>query len=123
MKDTCVNKDLPLIFHSDGNLMEIIEELIQIGIDALNPIEPQAMNIVELKQKYGEQLCLTGNIDMDYPLSRGSPSEVRRQVQERLKQLAPGGGYCLGSSNSIAHYVPLENFKALITTVLEEGWY
>jgi uroporphyrinogen decarboxylase len=114
---------LPLIYHSDGDLSEVLDDIIACGFNALHPIEPKAMDIVELKETVGDKLCLLGNINLDYPLSRGTPEEVRQEVKCRLKQLAPGGGYCLGSSNSITHYVPLENYNVMRETAVEYGKY
>jgi len=114
---------LPLIFHSDGKLGDVIPDLIQAGINALHPIEPKAMDILEFKRDYGEELCLVGNIDLNYTLTRGTPGEVEVEVKDKIRNLAPGGGYCLGSSNSITDYVPLRNYKTMIETALRYGEY
>lgn len=121
--DLCKEKNIPFILHSDGKLDEILNDLIDIGFNAIHPVEPKAMDIVELKKKVAGKLCLIGNIDLGYTLTRGTPLDVRKEVKERLKYVAPGGGYCLGSSNSIPIYVPLENYKAMIDTTLEFGKY
>jgi uroporphyrinogen decarboxylase len=60
---------------------------------------------------------------LDYPLSRGTPQEVEEEVKRLIKEIAPGGGYCLGSSNSIPEYVPLENYKAMLDSGLKYGKY
>lgn len=122
MGDICKEKGLPFIYHSDGNLWEVMDDLIDIGFNALHPIEPMAMDIKELKEKVGGKLCLLGNIDLDR-LSRGTPKEIKDMVRENIKNIAPGGGYCIGSSNSVTNYVPLKNYKALLEATFEYGRY
>jgi uroporphyrinogen decarboxylase len=123
MGDLCKEKNIPFILHSDGKLFEILDDLINVGFNAIHPIEPKAMDIVELKKRVAGKLCLIGNIDLGYTLTRGTPNEVRKEVKERLKFVAPGGGYCVSSSNSVTNYVPVENYKAMNETVLEFGKY
>jgi uroporphyrinogen decarboxylase len=114
---------LPLIYHSDGRLYPVLDDLIACGINAIHPIEPKGMDIEYLKHTVGDRLCLIGNIDLSYTLTRGTPQEVEGEVRLRLRTIAPGGGYCLGSSNSITDYVLLENFNAMRETVFKHGRY
>ena len=79
---------LPFIFHSDGKLWDVIPDLIAVGVDALHPIEPKAMDINLVKARYGNKLALIGNIDMNL-LSLGTPDQVREQVRQRIKDLRP----------------------------------
>lgn len=81
------------------------------------------MDIVLLKKRYGHCLCLCGNIDLGYTLTLGSAQEVEAEVRERIRDLAPGGGYCLGSSNSIPEYVPLPNYNAMREAAFKYGRY
>lgn len=113
---------MPFIFHSDGKLWDIIPDLIALGSNGLHPIEPKAMDISEVKAKYGHKLALIGNIDMDL-LVRGTPQQVKAQVRQRIKDLAPGGGYAVGANPGIAYYVRLENYNALREAVFEYGRY
>lgn len=117
------SRDVVTICHSDGRLDEIIDEIIDIGFDGLHPIEPQAMDIVELSERVKGKLCLLGNIDLGYTLTRGTPEEVEEEVRIRIRHLAPGGGYCLGSSNSVPEYVPFENYIAMRNAWLKYGKY
>ena len=96
-----------------GALAQILE---QAGL-------PKAMDIVQLKREYGNALCLMGNIDLGYTLTRGTPEEVEAEVKERIRVIAPGGGYCLGSSNSVPEYVPLANFNAMREAGFRYGRY
>jgi len=111
------DKGIPVIYHSDGNLWEVIDDLIEdIGFDALHPIEPKAMDIVELKRAVGDRVCLIGNIDVDL-LARGTPEQVADLAERRICELAPGGGYVLGSSNTVPNYCRIENYTAMVRAV------
>jgi uroporphyrinogen decarboxylase len=108
----------PLIYHTDGVLYDVMEKIIDCGVDAIHPIEPKAMNIVEVKQRYGNKLCLIGNIDVDL-LSRGTTEEIRNNVYKNIEEVGTEGSYCVGSGNSIPEYVKLENYITMIETVKE----
>jgi len=119
----CRRREIPFIYHSDGKLDQVLDDLLDCGIDALHPIEPQAMDIRELKRKYGQRLCLIGNLDLEYTLTRGTPEDVAAQTRALIRDVGPGGGYCVSSSNSIPSYVPLANFQAMVETTLRHGRY
>lgn len=123
MGDICRRRNLPYILHSDGNLWQILDDLIACGFNAIHPIEPKAMNSRELKHKYGTRLCLLGNIEIGETLTLGTPADVETEVCERIRTLAPGGGYAVGSSNTVAYYVKLENFMAMIRATRQYGKY
>ncbi|MCD6350638.1 MAG: nucleoside 2-deoxyribosyltransferase, partial [Armatimonadetes bacterium] len=115
--------DLPFIFHSDGDIRPVIPDLIELGVNALHPIEPKAMDLAEIKRDYGDKLCLIGNIDLSYTLPRGTPEEVEAEVKLRISQAGPGGGYCVSSANSVTEYVPLGNFVAMVEATYKYGKY
>jgi uroporphyrinogen decarboxylase len=119
----CQAKNLPFILHSDGDLWPIMDDLLDIGFNAIHPIEPKAMELSELKQKLGHRLCFLGAIDLGQVLSGGSPETVDRAVRECIRIAAPGGGYGVGSSNTVAHWVPLENFQAMLKATRKYGRY
>jgi uroporphyrinogen decarboxylase len=119
----CREHGLPLILHSDGRYPELIPDLIAAGINALHPFEPKAMDILAIKRQYRGRLCVMGNVDLGYTLTRGTPAEVADEVRTKIRDLGPGGGYCLGSSNSIPDYVPFCNYRAMVQTALELGEY
>lgn len=118
----CRENDLYLFFHSDGVLGELLEDLIALGIDALHPIDPTCMDIEEIKEKVGDRLCIIGNISNE-TLATGTPEEVAELTKKRIKALAPGGGYCLGSGNSVPDWAKIENYRAMIETGLKYGHY
>ena len=94
-----------------------------MGVNALHPLEPLAMDIEQVKGEYGNKLALLGNIDLGAVLAHGTPQEVIEDTKAHIQKLAPGGGYCLGSSNSVTRDVPIENYRAMIETVMIYGKY
>ena len=108
----------PFIYHTDGLLYDVMDKIIDCGVDAIHPIEPKAMNIADVKKRYGNKLCLIGNIDVDL-LSRGTTDEIRNNVYKNVEDVGFDGGYCVGSGNSIPEYVKLENYIAMIDAVKE----
>lgn len=123
MGKICRERGIGFIFHSDGDCTEVMDDLIDCGFHAFNPIQPNAMNIVEVKKRWGKKLCLIGNINLDSTLTLGTPDDVRAEVYERIRTVGPGGGYMVSSSNSITDYVPPENMKALLDATYEFGKY
>jgi uroporphyrinogen decarboxylase len=121
--DVCRDRGLGYVFHSDGDCTTAMDELIECGYQGFNPVQPNAMDIVEVKRKWGKKLCLIGNINLDSTLTLGTPEDVKAEVHERIRTLAPGGGYMVASSNSITDYVPLENMKAMLEATFAYGQY
>ena len=117
------SRGMPVIYHSDGDLTEVMDDLLDNGIHALHPIEPKALDIYDMKRRYAGRLALVGNIDLGSTLVRGTPEEVRQDVRKHIAALAPGGGYVVSSSNTIPNYVPFENYRAMVEAVLEWGRY
>ncbi len=119
----CRSRDLPFVFHSDGDITEALDALIDAGVHAIHPLEPGAMDITDTKRRVEGQLCLIGNIDLDFPLTRGSPKDVGKAVHRRIQETAPGGGFCIGSANSIPSFIPIANYEALRLESLRVGVY
>jgi uroporphyrinogen decarboxylase len=109
---------IPVILHSDGDNSLLMEWIVQAGFAAIHPVEPGIGNfdIYKLKVEYGDRIAVCGNIDVGSVLSRGTPAEVRADVLEHIRRLAPGGGYVCGSSHDITENIPFENFCALAQT-------
>lgn len=113
-----------VMIHSDGNTMPIFEDIVAMGIDGYQAIEPDAgMDIAVLKAKYGEKLCLIGNVDCGNTLTLGSPPQVIAESRHVIDCAAEGGGFILGSSNSIHDGIKLENFLAMTNTAVKYGKY
>ena len=106
---------VPWIFHSDGNLFPVLDDLLTLGMSGLHPIEPEAMDLAEVKRAVGRRACLIGNVSVDL-LARGTPAQVEAAVEEALAAGSPGGGYMLSSGNSIPGYAKLENVRAMIAS-------
>jgi hypothetical protein len=113
----------PWIFHSDGNLFPILPDLLTLGMNAIHPIQPSAMDIERVKREYGDRVGMAGNIDLDYTLTRGTPEEVDAEVKQRIAAIAPGGGYMVTSANSITDYCKLENVWAMSRAIKKYGKY
>lgn len=108
--------DTICLFHSDGNLMPILDDLVSTGIDGLNPLETLAgMSIHEVRARYGDRLFLTGGIDVSQLMEHGTPEEVRARCQEAIAE-ADGMGYFLGSTTEILPSLPPENAIAMLET-------
>jgi len=111
------------LLHSCGNLGAIMDNIIDdVRVDAKQSFEDTFLPIAEAKRLYGQRIGLIGGVDMDFICRRGEP-EVREYVSQVLKDCKPGGGYCLGTGNSVANYIPLENYLTMLDVGLEEGWY
>jgi uroporphyrinogen decarboxylase len=112
-----INKDLTVAYHSDGNIFPIIPELIEIGVDILNPIQPRCMDPGEVKKKYGGKLCFWGTIDEQQTLPFGTPEDVKKETETRLETVAAGGGLIIGPTHHVQLDTPLENFWTMVNTV------
>ena len=113
-----------VVKHSDGNLWPILEDIVNAGVDGINPLEPVAgMDIGEVKKKYGDRVCIIGNIDCGHLLSWGKEDEVRMAVKNCIARTGKRGGYILSSSNSIHSSVNPKNYLVMIETAKECGQY
>jgi len=112
----------PWIYHSDGNMLPLLDDLLSQGMNAIHPLEPGSMDLDDLKHRYGRRCALVGNIDIDL-LVRGTPDEVRQQVRERIAQLGPNYGYLLSSSNTITEHCRPENVVAMVEALRDHGQY
>jgi uroporphyrinogen decarboxylase len=100
--------------HSCGSILPIIPDLIDIGLDILHPIQPEAMDLPALKREFGRDLTLCGGLGTQRLLPRGQPEEVRREVRRLQRELGRGGGYILEPGITVQADVPLENLLAMI---------
>jgi uroporphyrinogen decarboxylase len=113
-----------IVLHSDGNTMPIFNDMVELGIDGYQAIEGDAgMDIGLLKEKYGDRICLLGNVNCGSTLCYGSLGEVEAEARQIIDCAAAGGGLILGSSNSIHDGVKLENLLMMTKTAFEYGRY
>jgi len=118
MGKLCNKINMPFIFHSDGRILDVIDDLLECGFNAIHPIEPKAMDIIEIYEKYKKAPCLLGNIEVD-TLIRGEPIDIKKLVSERLNSIAKDGFYACGSSNSITKKMPISNIDEMVKTVID----
>lgn len=115
---------IKILLHSDGAIAPILPDLIEIGLDILNPVQVSAKGMGDtafLKREFGNELVFWGAIDTQTILPNGTPQEVRDEVQRRVQDLAPGGGYVLASVHNIQGDVPPENVLAMLQAWQEFG--
>jgi len=112
--------DAYLFYHTCGSVMQYIPDLIQLGVDILNPVQVTArgMDLEKLKSQFGNRLTFWGGIDTQHTLPRGRPGEVRQQVRERVAVLGDCGGYVLNSVHNIQADVSPENILAMYDPTL-----
>jgi uroporphyrinogen decarboxylase len=113
----------PVILHSCGNLEVIMDDLIDdVGIDAKHSFEDAIMPVAEAKARYGDRVALLGGVDVDF-LCRATEEEVRAYVRDLIDACGPGGGWALGTGNSVANYIPVKNFLAMLDEGRRYGIY
>ncbi len=112
-----INPAVKIAYHSDGDIRRIVPELIEIGLDVLNPVQPASMDPAEVKRMYGDDLCFWGTIDEQQTLPFGSPQDVRSEVLERIRSVGRGGGLILAPTHHVQLDTPLENFRAMVDTI------
>ena len=120
----CHSRGIPCLKHTDGNLWAIFDLIVEAGVDGVHPIDPLAgMDLGEAKAKYGDKVCLMGNVDCGNLLSWGSKEEVREAVKDCIRKAGKGGGYICMSSNSIHGAVNPENYVEMVRAIREYGKY
>lgn len=122
MATRCHRNKLLFIMHSDGDLTTLMEDIIDMGVDVLQPIDPTCMDIVKIQEGYGDRLCLVGNVSNEL-LRSGTPAEVEERVKYLIRNVAPGGGFCVGSGNSVPEWAKFENYMAMREATLKYGKY
>jgi uroporphyrinogen decarboxylase len=111
------------IKHTDGNIMPIIDQLVEAAPDALHSLDPQGgVDIAEVKRRYGDRVCLIGNVNCGQ-LQTGTNEEVEASVRYCLKHGMPGGGYIFSTSNCIYTGMPLERYDLMLGIWRKEGNY
>ncbi len=113
-----INPRLKVAYHSDGCIYPIIPELMEVGVDVLNPVQPLSMDPARLKKEYGAKLCFWGSMDEQRTLPFGTPQDVRQQVHERLATIGKGGGLIIGPTHHVQLDTPVENVQALVDAVV-----
>jgi uroporphyrinogen decarboxylase len=111
--------------HSCGSIKPIIPDLIDCGLDILNPIQPEAQDMAgaDLKRLFGDRLCFHGSISIQRTLPFGTPDQIRAEVQDRFQSLGPSGGFIFCTAHNIQADTPIENVETLFAAYREFGRY
>lgn len=113
--------DVLIFYHSDGDVRDAIPDLIEIGVEILNPVQPECMNPAELKRHYGGHLAFWGTIGTQTTMPFGTPADVRREVRARIESVGRGGGLLLAPTHMVEPDVPFGNIVALVEAAKEYG--
>ena len=116
-----VNPSIHVFYHTDGNVLPIIPDLIEVGLTVLNPVQPECMDPAALKKEYGDVLAFWGTIGTQTTMPFGTPEEVERTVRERIETVGEGGGLVLAPTHTLEPDVPWENILAFFNAVEKYG--
>lgn len=116
-----VKPDLIVTYHSDGDVWAIIPELAEIGIDVLNPVQPECLDVARVKRAYGDRLAFWGGMGIQTTMPFGAPADVRAEVKRLIETLGAGGGFLIAPTHVLEPDVPWENIVAFFEAVEEFG--
>lgn len=114
---------IPVFYHSDGDVREVIDDLIEVGVTILNPVQPECMDPLEIKRRYGKDLTLWGTVSVQSVLPFGTPEEIEAVVRDYISALGAGGGYVIGPTHCIGRDIPWRNIAAFYDAVARYGAY
>jgi len=114
--------DVLMFYHSDGDLTAAIDDLIDVGFDIINPIQPECMDPYEAKRRWGNRVTLWGTVSVRTTLPCGTPASIRRHVDERIRGCGADGGFVLAPANVIMYDTPIENVLAFYQAGREFKW-
>jgi len=118
-----VKPDILVFYHSDGKVWDAIPDLIDAGVDVLNPVQPECMDPAEVKRVFGDRLSFFGTISVQRTMPFGKPADVRAEVKLRMETIGKGGGLLLAPSHVLQPDTPWENIMAFFDAVEEFGYY
>lgn len=118
-----VNKDIKIAFHSDGYITPIIGDLIEIGVDILNPVQPKCMDPAEIKEMFGDKLCFMGTIDEQETLPFGTIEDLKDEIFTRIKTVGKGGGLILGPTHNVQNDTSIEKVEVFFNYARKVGSY
>jgi uroporphyrinogen decarboxylase len=123
--DICHRHGAKVWLHSCGYCRDVVPDFIEMGADVLSPVPPyvRGSDPGDMKACFGRQIAFDGGVDQMNVMIRGTPDQVRDEVKLRIDQLAPGGGYILGTSQAVTRDIPLENLVAMFETAVAYGVY
>jgi uroporphyrinogen decarboxylase len=118
-----IKPDVLFDYHSDGYVEPLIDDFIEIGIDSLNPVQPECMDPAKLKRRFGRRLSFWGTIGIQHTMPFGTPAEVASEVKLRCETVGKGGGLYLSPTHVLAPEVPHENIRAFVEAAKKYGRY
>jgi uroporphyrinogen decarboxylase len=118
-----IKPDILVQYHSDGMINDLIPDLIEVGVDILNPVQPECVDHHWVKERFGDQLAFNAGLGVQSVLPFGTPDEVRQHVRVVIETLGAGGGLIVGPSHVIERDTPLENILAMLAAIDEYGLY
>lgn len=120
-----IDQELTIIFHSDGAVAPLIGDLVEIGVDVFNPVQPGVPGHEprELKDQFGQEISFFGSIDQQKLLPNGAPEEIKRDVRSKIEILGEGGGFMIAPAHIIQSDTPPENVETFIEAAKEYGQY
>jgi uroporphyrinogen decarboxylase len=118
-----INPEVIIFYHSDGYIEPIIPDLIEIGVEVLNPVQPEAMDPARIKKLYGDRLAFWGTVSVQRTMPFGSPDDVRAEVRQRIETVGRGGGFVLAPSHTLEPEVRWQNIVAFVEAAREYGQY
>ena len=118
-----IDPDIRFRYHSDGVLTPVIPDLIEIGVNSLITVQPESMDVYEIKRRFGDRICMEGTFGLQGAFMRGTPDQVREMVKDQCAGLMPGGGWIASPGNSVTPDVPWENLVAFFEALEAHSRY
>jgi len=115
-----INPDIKIWYHSDGNPIEVVEDLIEIGVDILNPLQPECVDIYEMKRRYGDVLVFDGLIGTQSTMPFGTPQDVKDAVRRVKDDFGQNGGLIISPTHVLEPEVPVDNIVAFVEACKED---
>ncbi|MBN1298312.1 MAG: hypothetical protein JW997_01345, partial [Actinobacteria bacterium] len=117
------NENIKIAFHSDGYITPIIQDLIEVGVDILNPVQPKCMDPKEIKKRFGDRLCFMGTIDEQEVLPFGSIEDLKKEIDTRISTVGYNGGLIIGPTHNIQNDTSMEKVEFLFSYIKDKGKY
>lgn len=118
-----VDKNIKYAYHADGMMQEMIPDMIEIGIDIFDPIQPECIDPAKIKKEYGEQIVLSGTVGIQHTMPFGTAKDIENEVKLRIKTAGHNGGLLIAPSHTLPPEVPWDNILAFVNAAQTHGKY
>jgi uroporphyrinogen decarboxylase len=115
--------DVKYYYHADGMMQELIPDMVEIGVDIIDPVQPECMDPAEIKKEYGDRIVISGTVGIQRTMPFGTPDDVKAEVRKRIETVGPGGGFLLAPTHTLPPEVPWENILAFADAAKTYGRY